>query len=281
MRQVPPYCIVGLGRLGKHIAHYLSLLGIEYVTWHRGQPKSLLLDYLNKTPYILLCIPDDAIELFIDEATTMLDQSTDQMPGRQHSTVKQSGSTPSFDHLVGVQISPEDSQQTSPTEKESHPTWIHFSGVLQTSLAYGLHPLMTFSTSLYDIETYRQIPLIAAEPVPEHILSDWPNLRYHIPADQKIRYHAWCALAGNGTSLLWQQFNQFLQQDLNLPDDIAQLYCSQVFENITQDLNTALTGPMTRGDVKTLAKHHASLEGTASGEVYQAMRHLFEQRGSQ
>ena len=39
-------------------------------------------------------------------------------------------------------------------------TWIHCSGSLDTDVAVGVHPLMTFAPGHYDLATYRRIPFV-------------------------------------------------------------------------------------------------------------------------
>jgi len=59
-----PYQIVGNGRLAKHIIHYFQLLGIKFGHWHRQSNIEFDKAAVNVSK-ILLLIPDDAIEEFI------------------------------------------------------------------------------------------------------------------------------------------------------------------------------------------------------------------------
>ena len=240
MRQVPQYCIVGLGRLGKHVAHYLTLLGVHYVAWTRLEPVSHLHEHLNQKLTVLLCISDDEIVSFIQNIQTQ---------------------------RIQVGIDP------------SNPSlsWVHFSGALQTPLAYGIHPLMSFSKVLYSLEIYKSIPLICTGEIPKNLLSDWPNKRYQIPAQQKILYHAWCALVGNGTSLLWHKFESFLEHELSLPREVAKPYCQKILANVLDGAQSSLTGPMVRGDKKTIEKHQNALGDSPQGQLYQAMCSLYRE----
>ncbi|MFC2134349.1 DUF2520 domain-containing protein [Bacteroidota bacterium] len=71
MGQVPaadeiPYLIVGNGKLAKHIIHYFQLLEINFRHWHR-QSSAKFNDAASNVSKILLLIPDDAIEEFIQQ----------------------------------------------------------------------------------------------------------------------------------------------------------------------------------------------------------------------
>lgn len=72
MRQVPLadnplfscYGLVGAGRLARHIAHYLHLLQIPFVTWSRQMSASPV-ETLQNCSHILILITDSQIEPFI------------------------------------------------------------------------------------------------------------------------------------------------------------------------------------------------------------------------
>ena len=66
MRQVPKYLLIGNGRLAQHLQHYFSLLGLNYTTWHRGEPLEILATRQAAVSHILLLISDQAIEPFIE-----------------------------------------------------------------------------------------------------------------------------------------------------------------------------------------------------------------------
>ncbi|WP_119344789.1 Rossmann-like and DUF2520 domain-containing protein [Facilibium subflavum] len=60
----PCYGIVGQGRVGKHIAHYFSLLDINHLIWRRSD-QSQPQDAFKNADIILLAIPDQCIEPFL------------------------------------------------------------------------------------------------------------------------------------------------------------------------------------------------------------------------
>lgn len=68
MRQVPfvtSYLIIGNGRVARHVAHYLTLLNLQYHQWHRAMQFEQLQQMLPQASHVLLLINDDAIEPFI------------------------------------------------------------------------------------------------------------------------------------------------------------------------------------------------------------------------
>jgi 2-dehydropantoate 2-reductase len=236
MRQVPRYCLIGKGRLGRHLSHYLHLLGVDHVVWSRQDPLSQLHDYVASIPIMMLCIPDDAIEPFI----------------REHAT------------------------------DTKGPLWVHGSGALSTPLAYGIHPLMTFGETLYPLATYQQIPLVrdachdgfdASEIAA--VFSELPNPCFDLASDKKALYHAWCAMAGNGACLLWQRFQHYLAHELNMPAEAAHPYMQQLLKNVMAAPDQAMTGPWSRGDIGTVARHETALTGLAEAPVYQALQQWF------
>ena len=66
------YIIVGTGNLAKHLKHYFSYLNIKFIDWQPDPDKSL-----NAGPNkVLLAIPDNKIEEFINENNQVFCKST-------------------------------------------------------------------------------------------------------------------------------------------------------------------------------------------------------------
>ena len=221
MGQVPVhYLLIGNGRLSRHLQHYLELLDLPYTLWTRcEQPPP-------PTPcsHVLLAIPDDAIEVFLD----------------QH-------------------------PELAPLQR------IHFSGSLHTSKAWGAHPLMTFGENLYPDANYADIPFVVDSDAPpfEHLLPGLPNPHHRLDPQLKARYHAECVLSGNFTALLWTHFFKTLEGQLGLPREAALPYLRQVLSNLQSDPNP-LTGPLVRGDRRTLRRNLQALQGDPYHGVYRS-----------
>ena len=69
-------------------------------------------------------------------------------------------------------------------------TLIHFSGSLVTPLAKGMHPLSSFATDLYELNTYQAIPFVCDEGVPGFldVFPGLPNPHYTLAVELKPLY---------------------------------------------------------------------------------------------
>ena len=61
------YLLIGDGRVAQHMAHYLSQLKVDFVSWSRRQPTGQLVKLASQAKAILLLISDSAIAPFIQE----------------------------------------------------------------------------------------------------------------------------------------------------------------------------------------------------------------------
>ena len=155
--------------------------------------------------------------------------------------------------------------------------WIHCSGMLSTPLAESAHPLMTFASSLYDLLTYQSIPFVTEEgrkSFPE-LFPELNNPHVAISSKQKNYYHAWCSMAGNFTTILWQEFLKRLENEFHIDKELAFPYMNQVMRNIKCDENS-ITGPLARGDWMTVKKHQESLTNDAFRSVYEAFINIYK-----
>lgn len=147
---------------------------------------------------------------------------------------------------------------------------IHFSGALYSKLVYGAHPLMTFGAYLYDADKYKNIPFIIDADAPEGLLPGLPNPQARIDPALKAKYHAMCVMAGNFTCMLWQKMFDTLQSEFHLSPVLAHMYLQQQAENLMADYKTALTGPLPRNDMETIAKNMKALRGDPYFNVYES-----------
>ncbi len=155
---------------------------------------------------------------------------------------------------------------------------IHFSGHLVTSLAYGAHPLMTFTLNLYDLALYQSIPFILDEGAPAlpELIPGLTNPYYYLNKAQKPLYHSLCVISGNFTCILWQKLINDLQNKLNLPIEIIYPYLEQIFYNIKNNPQAALTGPLVRNDTTTITANLAALAADPFQKIYQAFIDLYQ-----
>jgi len=240
MGQVPPlhYGIIGDGRMARHMARYLGLLGCPVTAWSRKFEKQTgvsVHEQFSQCNVILTLISDDAIVPFLSSMTE---------------------------------------KHPSLSEKK----WLHFSGALVTPLCSGFHPLMTFGKELYDLTTYSNIPFICEANGPKFsdIFPHLPNPSFQIPPELKTLYHSLCVISGNFTVILWQKLFQDFAKKIGIPIEAAFPYLRQIARNIEAHPEAALTGPLQRGDTKTITANLSALEGDPFQEIYTAFLHLVQ-----
>lgn len=249
---------VGRGRLARHLTadwqHVLAATH-ESLHWNRNQPVAELHQKLKLADIVALAISDRALVEFYET----------------HKSV-------------------------APAAR-----WIHFSGALDVPGVTGFHPLMSFGPALYDEATYRQIPYVtrrlsetastakentgagpaaassSAVTTPTAGPRAWPadlplpNLLFEIDAADLPRYHALCVMAGNFTTLLWEKAQREFQL-LGLSPHLLRPYADIIIQNVFQDPERALTGPLVRGDTETMRKNLESLAGDPFEGVYRAFQ---------
>jgi len=149
---------------------------------------------------------------------------------------------------------------------------VHFSGALASRMAHGAHPLMTFNWGLYTLEKYRSIPFVvdADAPAFETLLPGLPNTHQALPVHLKAKYHAVCVLSGNFSCLLWQKFFDTLASEFHFPPEMGHAVLRQQMENLLEDWTSAFTGPLARGDRKTIEKNLVALRGDPFKAIYQS-----------
>jgi predicted short-subunit dehydrogenase-like oxidoreductase (DUF2520 family) len=157
---------------------------------------------------------------------------------------------------------------------------VHCSGTLVTSVARVAHPLMSFGETLYDLDTYLQIPFIidADGPPFDSLLPHLPNPSFRMRSVDRPLYHALCVLAGTGSALLWHKLFTELESRFNIPRTAAFPYLQRVAANLQQDSRRALTGPVTRGDYETVRANLATLQSDPYHAVYAAFARIHAER---
>jgi len=157
-------------------------------------------------------------------------------------------------------------------------TWIHCSGSLETPLAEGAHPLMTFGDKLYDLQSYQSMPFVTTSGRKgfKELFPELNNPSATISGDKKGLYHAWASMAGNFSSMLWAEYLLRLEHEFQIDRNLATPYLNQIFKNI-HDSQSPMTGPLIRGDEQTLATHLNSLNGDPFKIVYTAFTDAFRQ----
>jgi 2-dehydropantoate 2-reductase len=159
---------------------------------------------------------------------------------------------------------------------------IHCSGALSLAKIDSAHPLMTFGPTLYAPEIYAKIPFVTeARRRPfSQLMPDLKNPSFAIASEKKALYHALCSMSGNFTTLLWEQTISHFENELRLPREVLTPYMTQCFENLKTAHESVLTGPLARGDVKTIVKHLDSLADRPEQNLYYAFVNYYLKQNS-
>lgn len=154
---------------------------------------------------------------------------------------------------------------------------IHFSGSLTLENILGIHPLMTFSNSLYSLEEYREIPFVGEKGkfTLKELIPDLNNKTYTISKDQKALYHTLCVVGGNFTNIIWQKTFMDFNKELNLPIEILKPYLKQTIKNILNSPFNSLTGPIKREDKKTIKRNIESLKSPIWKKIYKLFNRAY------
>ena len=140
---------------------------------------------------------------------------------------------------------------------------------------------MTFGENLYDMHTYQSMPFMTTlgRKCFKELFPEFVNPSQTISANKKTLYHAWASMAGNFSSMLWEQYFLRLEKEFNMDRHLAAPYLNQTFKNI-QYSHTPMTGPLVRGDNQTIDAHLKSLEEDTFKNVYAAFTGAFRQGAS-
>lgn len=243
MNTTPHYALLGGGRLARHLRHYLHLEGLAVSGWARD-PRSDLNTHDDPDP-------ECRLRATLDGATQVLLLVADDAIApllRDYPFLHQ--------HRL-----------------------VHCAGALSLPGVAGAHPLMTFGRDLYDLDTYRSIPFMVET---GHEFSDlFPGLanpHHDIAPEQKALYHALCVMAGNLPQVLWQAVAGRLGDELSVPPTALAAYLRQSLENFLDDPEGALTGPLARGDRRTLARNRAALGPGAQRDLFEAFVRFYDAR---
>lgn len=149
---------------------------------------------------------------------------------------------------------------------------VHFSGALVIPGLVGLHPLITFSEKLYNLDVYKKIPFISeiGNKRFSEIFPQLPNPTAEIDPKLKPLYHSLCVMGGNFTTLLWTKLFESFQEKFNFSPELVFPFLERITENLKDNYKTALTGPLSRKDIPTMKKNLSALKNDAFADVYRA-----------
>lgn len=247
MRQVPHdagspahHLILGNGRLSRHLEKYFALEGISFATWPR--PRELTEEF-----FILLSRTEKPIThlwiLVSDSAISAVAAPILASFGSERLNL------------------------------------LHASGARVVPRLRSAHPLMTFGSELYDLETYRRIPFVLEDQydgeTPGAILGGLANPAIFLAPEKRPLYHAMVSASGNFPSMLWADIFRRFEKDLSLPRELLAPFLFQSLTNVIRLGDDAVTGPLVRGDQSTIRAHQNALAGSPLGDLYAAFVKYF------
>jgi hypothetical protein len=152
---------------------------------------------------------------------------------------------------------------------------VHFSGSFYHPQLLCAHPLMSFSNELYSEELYRQIHFVIDNCAQlEEALPFFQNTFTRLSPEEKKLYHALCVISGNFPQLLWAQTEKIFGQ-LKIPTQASEVYIRQITSNYLSQKEAALTGPIVRGDRRTIESNTEALNvAPALQGIYKAFSQI-------
>ncbi len=169
-------------------------------------------------------------------------------------------------------------------------TVVHFAGSLSSfSGIHAAHPLSTFSSRETPMSAteFERVPFILDRGAPafSSLFPTLQNASFEMDPAMRGYYHALCVMSGNFTVLLWEAAAQRFEHELGVPMSALDVYREQIFKNLeqasrTQNSKSVLTGPLARGDMKTVDSHLESLsrqKESALLEIYRGFVKLHQE----
>lgn len=254
MRPMTRIGVVGAGRVGAVLSAALRAAGHEIVaaagesTASRDRIDALLpgvrrakpTDVARSCDLLLLTVPDDMLENVVST-------------------------------LVGAGA-------IRPGQVVCHTSGRHGLAVLATATAIGarplaLHPAMTFTGTDVDLERLSGCVFGVTAPDEERALAaslvaDMGGVPIWVPEDKRTLYHAGLAHGANHlVTLVTQAMELLVASGADDPAATLRPLLTAALDNALVSGDAALTGPIVRGDVNTVAAHLAEIGETAPATI--------------
>jgi predicted short-subunit dehydrogenase-like oxidoreductase (DUF2520 family) len=147
------------------------------------------------------------------------------------------------------------------------------------SVPLALHPAMTFTGTAVDLDRLDNCPWAVTapddlRPVAESLVVEAGGEPEWVPEPQRVRYHAaLCHAANHLVTLVAQAQDELAHAGVAAPRRFLAPLLSATLDNALRAGDSALTGPVARGDATTVAAHLRVLADAdpATSAAYAAM----------
>lgn len=145
------------------------------------------------------------------------------------------------------------------------------------ALVLSLHPVMTFTGTSLDVQRLQDAPIAVTAsplvaPLGEGLAADMGGKPFRLDEDQKALYHAGLAHAANHLVTLISQSKEILAEaGVENPAQVLEPLVRAALAGALDTGMGALTGPVARGDEKTLSAHRQVLAGHPAEATYREL----------
>lgn len=173
----------------------------------------------------------------------------------------------------------------------AHPSGRYGTAVLDPARSVGalplaIHPVMTFTGTTVDLARLADCPFgvtsaDAVRPVAEALVVEMGGEPVWVPEEARALYHAAVVFGANYLMTVVLQSLELLREaGIADPQRLMAPLLSASLDNALRHGDTALTGPVSRGDAQTVADHLQRLSDVSPvvGDAYRAMARLTADR---
>ena len=183
------------------------------------------------------------------------------------------------DALAGIVRGLAETGVLHPGQIVAHTSGAHGTAVLEPAVRAGalplaLHPAMTFTGTAADLERLAAGVAFGVTAPPDlhlvaaRLVADLGGTVEWIPEEKRALYHAALAHGANHlVTLVNEALDRLRDAGVRHPERVLDPLLHAALDNALRLGDAALTGPVSRGDAGTVAKHLAVLESTAPASV--------------
>ena len=132
------------------------------------------------------------------------------------------------------------------------------------------------------LKEYRAVPfaLGSGSPSLKTLVPEFTNPCFRVEKKKKPLYHALCVLGGNLPFILWRKAFEGLRGEFGVPERHIRAYFRASLANFESDPVAGLSGPLQRGDEKTIKANMTALKGDPFCSVYAAFARVCRGKAS-